>query len=78
MIKLDSGQKKFLSSYLHRALIIDRINNNAVDVVINNPTRDQIYRDLGKIETREALYEYLEDFSFINDPMFDLLLNVLI
>ena len=81
-INLKPRQITFLANYLASAHTI-ALEVSPEDFADDAEplTPEQIHTDLTNIITngdREGLYEYLEDFSFINDPLFDLFITTLI
>lgn len=80
---LKSHQIAYLATYLsvshYNQIIINRNKKSKGypgNTLVLAP--EEIKEALNKCETKEQLYEYLEDFGDISDPMFGIVLDLLL
>lgn len=67
-------QQAYLATFLSTCTVVrNKVNRNSLKI-----GHMEIVNKLSQCTTKEQLYEVLEDFADIPDPMFDILLEVLI
>lgn len=78
---LQSHQITFLATYLSVADYNSKkviANSDGMTFHTHVQTPEEIASTLDACKTKEELYEYLEDYGHLNDPWFDIVLNLLL